>query len=893
MFTRYAAWLSGALLVVASIGVAHAEYVDPPGRVARLSYTRGDVSFSPGGESDWVNATRNRPLIRGDRLWAGRGALAELQAGNATFRVDEGTSLSIVNLNDDTAQVEITQGTLNLRVRRIYEGQIFEVDTPTLAFVVSRPGEYRIDVDARDNHTTIAVWDGGGEAYGDKANFRIREGEAIRFYDTRLTDYEAFDIPRPDDFDRFCMDRDSAADRSASRRYVSEDLIGYSDLDEYGSWSTESDYGAVWYPTRVASDWAPYRDGHWIWQEPWGWTWVDDSPWGFAPFHYGRWAYVRNRWGWIPGPIASRPVYAPALVAFVGGHNWSVGINVGRPIGWFPLGPREIYVPSYRTSRNYFTRVNVSNTVINNTYITNIYNDYSNGRNVTSQVNYFNRGVNGAVTAVSTDTFVNSRGVRGAQVRFDREMAMRGETSQVASIAPVNRSVLGAGRTAANVPQRDVFDRAVVARTAPPRDVVSFADRQQALQRTPGRALTPDAIESLQTRGGRSAAGANVPQRVRVIDDNAARNARTLDAEQGGGRGSSPSRSRGPDDAANPGRTVGRDDAPRRDAPNREAPSRDVAPGRDVPSRDASPNREAPNRDAPVRGRDTQPAERDFTRPDVRERVEPSVRREPIRDAPNPRETIQRDAPSVREVPQRDESPRGRGDAQREQIQRDRDQSQREQVQRDREQSQREQVQRDREQSQREQVQRDREQSQREQVQRDREQSQREQVQRDREQSQREQVQRDREQSQREQQARSEQFQRDREQQQAQREQQQQMQREQAQQREQQQQMQREQAQQREQQQQMQREQAQQREQQQQMQREQAQQREQQQQMQREQAQQREQQQQVQREQAQQVQRQREQAPPRENRRDAPPPRERGSADGDERKSRERDERAR
>src|SRR2546428_7576392 len=37
----------------------------------------------------------------------------------------------------------------------------------------------------------------------------------------------------------------------------------------------------------------------------------------FRSFHYGRWAYARNEWLWVPGPVVARPVYAPALVAFV------------------------------------------------------------------------------------------------------------------------------------------------------------------------------------------------------------------------------------------------------------------------------------------------------------------------------------------------------------------------------------------------------------------------------------------------------------------------------------------------------------------------------------------------------------------------------------------------
>jgi hypothetical protein len=633
MFTRFAAILGGALLVLAAAG-AQAEYVDPPSRVARLSFIRGEVSFSPAGEDDWVNATRNRPLIRGDRLWADRGARAELQAGNATFRIDEGTSFQILNLDDRTAQIEITQGTLNLRVRRIYEGQIFEVDTPTLAFVVSRPGEYRIDVDARGAHTTVAVWDGAGEAHGDRANFRIREGEAIRFHDTKLQDYEAFDIPRPDEFDRFCLDRDERFDRSASRRYVSEDLIGYSDLDEYGSWDEVTEYGNVWFPTRVANDWAPYRDGHWIWQDPWGWTWVDDSDWGFAPFHYGRWVNVRSRWGWIPGPISVRPVYAPALVAFVGGNNFSIGISTGRPIGWFPLGPREVYVPPYRASRNYFTNVNITNTVINNTYITNVYNDYSSGRNMRA-LNYHNRSVAGAITAVSSDTFVNSRSVRQQMVAVNRDAAARAEVSQIAALAPNARSVVGSGRAATSKPQREVFDRAVVARTAPPAAAVPFADRQATLNRTPGRGISNDAMESLRTP--RSGPTAQAPDRVRVVGGGGAANTRTADAER---------LERG---------------APQRGGPQREDRAVEASPGR-VAAPDGRGDA-PPARTPTIRSDGTMtPPQRDFTRPagraDDAQRTRPAavdrVEQPRVRREDNP--AAQRDEAPAR-IP-RNEQPR-------------------------------------------------------------------------------------------------------------------------------------------------------------------------------------------------------------------------------------------
>ena len=111
--------------------------------------------------------------------------------------------------------------------------------------------------------------------------------------------------------------------RSAAPLFVSPEMTGVEDLDRHGGWQQHPEYGAVWTPTQVVVGWAPYRHGQWVWQRPWGWTWVDDAPWGFAPFHYGRWLSWGGRWCWAPGPRVARPVYAPALVAWVGGPQYS------------------------------------------------------------------------------------------------------------------------------------------------------------------------------------------------------------------------------------------------------------------------------------------------------------------------------------------------------------------------------------------------------------------------------------------------------------------------------------------------------------------------------------------------------------------------------------------
>ena len=122
-----------------------------------------------------------------------------------------------------------------------------------------------------------------------------------------------------------------------------------------------------------------------------------------------------------------QPVYALALVAFIGGANFGISTAAGQggygggDVGWFPLGPREVYVPAYAASPGYVQRVNTSNTVVNTTTITNLYNTYNNQTTnvTTTNITYVNRTVPGAVTAVPQSAIRDSAPVARVAVPVD------------------------------------------------------------------------------------------------------------------------------------------------------------------------------------------------------------------------------------------------------------------------------------------------------------------------------------------------------------------------------------------------------------------------------------------------------------------------------------------
>jgi hypothetical protein len=376
---------------------------DPPGRVARLNLAHGSVVFSPAGDNEWTDAVANRPLTRGDRVWTDRGSRAEIQVGSSAVRLDGQTHLEILALDDQTAQLSVTQGTVYVRVRTLPEGENFEIDTPNIAYRAAYPGDYRIDVAAAYGTTRVTIHSGTGAVYGENGEaLPLGGGQQITFKGRSLAQLSAKEAPPQDAFDRWAAERNRQEDQTISARFVPREVVGYQQLDAHGKWAHDLTHGMVWFPQGTAANWAPYRHGYWEWISPWGWTWIDDAPWGFAPSHYGRWALIESRWAWVPGRLGLRPVYAPALVAFIGGGsgNWDLSTGGGRPgVAWFPLAPGEAWQPAYRASPVYISNVN---------------------RNIAVQSNasYAHQRSAEALTAISAEDFHRGKPVRAGWLRL-------------------------------------------------------------------------------------------------------------------------------------------------------------------------------------------------------------------------------------------------------------------------------------------------------------------------------------------------------------------------------------------------------------------------------------------------------------------------------------------
>lgn len=392
---------------------------------ARIQRVEGEVALdnSDAGnaqDAQWIAASENQPFSVGDRIYTRDNSRASLAFTGRNFaRLNPNTSLDVISLDDARTQLALRDGSAMFDVGYLNSDDLFEVATPYGAVDFQQPGLYNVGIS--DGQVLVSVLSGLAQVVGLGASGQIDKGEMLtlvgataadvvlsqlngsdagyltdeyyayqypRNYDGRYRDYNAY-LNDPFYFDPYR--------RNASYQYANSYIPGLYDLDYYGDWRNLDGYGYAWSP-RVDSGWMPYQSGYWYTDYPYGPTWVSSEPWGYAPYHYGRWAFVGDRWYWVPESVNTNPVYSPALVAFM---------PFGQDqIGWVPLGPGDVYVPHYYNTAwqpYYSTRDDLYQRSVN-------------------------LGVPGAVTVVSLDDFGRD---------LDWKRARRADRNMLASVNPV------------------------------------------------------------------------------------------------------------------------------------------------------------------------------------------------------------------------------------------------------------------------------------------------------------------------------------------------------------------------------------------------------------------------------------------------------------------------
>ena len=461
-------WQVAAACLLAVLSFAAVADDDLPGRVGRVADAAGGLFLSPEDQAtQWTEIGINYPITSGDNLWASAGGRAEVDYGGGQFRLAGATNIHVSRLDDRQLALFVAQGQLIVRIRALDPGEAVRIDAPTAQMQLTRTGLYRIDVLPERQTTIVTIREGEALVALASGVQRTLPGQTVTITGQDPAVAELRNGVGLDGFDTWSANRDRYYERSRSTAYVSRQMVGAAELDEYGAWQTYPDYGPVWFPNAVAADWAPYRDGYWTTVGAWGATWVDAAPWGYAPFHYGRWASIGGRWGWCPGSFVARPVWAPALVAWHGGPGWAVSASYGAPVyGWVPLGWREPYLPPWRgCSTRCWTQHNQP-------YAVDVRE-----RPRTVPATYVNMAVPGAVTAVLGTTLTGARPVAANRVPLPLQTASAAPALGAAPPVNPGRTPPPAGN-AGSLPPPAVLLHPQRVRTASPETNVGATARQ-------------------------------------------------------------------------------------------------------------------------------------------------------------------------------------------------------------------------------------------------------------------------------------------------------------------------------------------------------------------------------------------------------------------------------
>jgi hypothetical protein len=510
---------------------------DPPARVGWLSNLSGSVSFHSASQDQWVTATQNYPVATGDAVWTQPQAAASVMVDSTRIALSGGTELTAQEIDQSTITAALSQGEVFLDIAALQQGQSVTIQTPRGTAQITSNGEYEIYAGDSSTPTYVTTVAGSLQFTGLGASAPQSVGAQQTLVVQGTNPVQAqLGAMQQDQFLTSMLQQITPPPppTTAQAPAACAQMTGAAVLNQYGTWQAQPSVGTVWFP-QVASTWVPYREGRWVYIQPWGWTWVDNAPWGFAPFHYGRWAQFDGRWGWVPEPVAEpgygyggayQPVYAPALVTFLGAAAGAFAATAfaSGAIGWAPLGIHDPYYPPYQVSPRYFGAYNRAYVPNYNTFYRNNVNIVDNRvsyRNVTID-NYGKGGRPGeegfnrqGATFVPRDAMVGSRPV--AEVARPLPADAKAEPFRGAGnarAAGLPRPTAGTWGVTPALAQREHLAAAPAG--AAPRPIGQGPAIRPATAEAAGRreppALVPHAAVAPTFRGGAAAARPVTPQ---------------------------------------------------------------------------------------------------------------------------------------------------------------------------------------------------------------------------------------------------------------------------------------------------------------------------------------------------------------------------------------------
>ena len=144
-----------------------------------------------------MTAVPNRPLTSGDNLWTDQDARAELHVGSTAIRLAPQTSVTLLDLDDRTTQLRLSEGTRDPATSAILMTAIWSRWTlPTWRLTCNAPANTGSTLTAPATSPTSSVWSGRGEVTGGGYSYTVVAGQSARFSGTDQLNYDIAQMPR-------------------------------------------------------------------------------------------------------------------------------------------------------------------------------------------------------------------------------------------------------------------------------------------------------------------------------------------------------------------------------------------------------------------------------------------------------------------------------------------------------------------------------------------------------------------------------------------------------------------------------------------------------------------------------------------------------------------------